>query len=50
MEWGGWVAVDPNKRTKSWTPNPEAIQHLYKPVVQHSTTKKPLKTLAYACN
>ena len=39
------LAFDPKKRTKGWAPNPWAIQHLYKPIGQHSTTKKPLKTL-----
>ena len=38
------------KRTKGWTPNPEAIEHHYKPIGQHSTTLNRLKTLAYACN
>ena len=32
------LAVDLKKRTRGWTPNPLGTHHLYKPIVQHSTT------------
>ena len=48
--YGVGLAVGTKKRTKGWTPNPYAIQHLCKPIGQHSNTLNPLKTLAYTCN
>ena len=36
--YGVGLEVEPKKRTRGWTPNPWAIQHLYKPIVQYSTT------------
>ena len=35
---GVGLEVNPKKGIRGWTPNPWAIRHLYKPIVQHSTT------------